>query len=327
MSATPPPSSSLPSSDAGGNDSDSTARPSQPTTPPTQSAEHAPGRPEGARDALTPLEAVLGHTFARRTLLRDAVTHRSYLNEHHEAGMVSNERLEFLGDAVAGLVSADLLYAEFPHLDEGALTQMRAALVRGTTLAEFARALDLGRYLRVGRSEETAGGRERWLLLASTFEAVVGALYLDGGMAVARRLLEPHLRAELRAIQARSAIKDDKSLLQELAQGQLGITPRYTLIEQSGPAHERTFTAAVMIGEIETARGTGASKRAAEQAAAHAALADQGWLDHDEEDGAGDNGGAGYGGDGGDGSAESGEGDGNDAIDGSGTGEITPRES
>lgn len=266
----------------------SQSQPSQ--SPETNSSATAPDQHEtttttGAQeDALAPLEHALGHTFARGTLLRDALTHRSYLNEHREPGIVSNERLEFLGDAVAGLVSADLLYAEFPDLDEGALTQLRAALVRGTTLAGFGRKLNLGRYLRVGRSEDTAEGRDRWLLLASTFEAVVGALYLDGGMSVARRLLEPFLRTELATIQAKRAIKDDKSLLQELAQAQLGITPRYTLIEQSGPAHERTFTVAVLIGEIETARGTGPSKRAAEQAAAHAALSDQGWLGTDSDD-------------------------------------------
>lgn len=233
---------------------------------------------------LETLEGALGHTFADRALLRDALTHRSYLNEHHEPRLVSNERLEFLGDAVAGLVSADVLYRDYPDLDEGALTQMRAALVRGTTLAEFARKLDLGRYVRVGRSEDTGGGRDRSLLLASTFEAVVGALYLDGGMTVARQLLEPFLRAELPQLQTRRAIKDDKSLLQELAQARLGITPRYVVVDQSGPAHERTFTVAVLIGELETARGTGASKRAAEQAAAHAALADRGWLGDDEGD-------------------------------------------
>lgn len=251
------------------------------------SASHPPpispsSDPMSDEDSLDALERALGHTFANRGLLRDALTHRSYLNEHSEPGLVSNERLEFLGDAVAGLVSADLLYHEFPKVDEGALTQLRAALVRGTTLAEFARKLDLGRYLRVGRSEDTGAGRDRWLLLASTFEAVVGALYLDGGMTVARHLLEPYLREELPKLQARHAIKDDKSLLQELAQARLGITPRYTVVDQSGPAHERTFTIAVLIGEIETARGTGPSKRAAEQAAAHAALADRGWLGEDE---------------------------------------------
>lgn len=221
----------------------------------------------------------LGHPFARPQLLRDALTHRSYLNETSEQGVVSNERLEFLGDAVAGLISADILFNRFSTSDEGMLTQTRAALVRSTTLAAFAREIDLGTYLRLGRSEEISGGRNRTSVLAGAFEALVGALYEDGGIEEARRFIEPLLSAQLDQLGAQPRVKDDKSLLQELAQGRLGITPRYQIVSQTGPAHERTFVVAVAIGDQLAAQGEGRNKQQAEQSAAHNALRDQGWLE------------------------------------------------
>ncbi|MBF6590144.1 MAG: ribonuclease III [Ktedonobacterales bacterium] len=228
---------------------------------------------------LGALETTLGHTFAERHLLSDALNHRSYLNECALPGIISNERLEFLGDAVVGMVSADLLYHQYPTASEGDLTQLRAALVCAATLARFARGLQLGDALRLGRSEE-AGGRERVPLLASAFEAVVGALYLDGGLPDAVRFLEPLLRAELeRVVAQRQRIKDDKSLLQELAQARLGVTPRYRVVSQTGPAHARTFVIEVLLGDFAAAEGTGHSKREAEQAAAHYTLAERGWLE------------------------------------------------
>ncbi len=231
-------------------------------------------------DALASLEVALGHPFAQRQLLLDALTHRSYAYEFAAPGVVSNERLECLGDAVLALVASDLLYARDPTADEGTLTQYRAALVRASTLARFAERLGLGPRLRLGRGEEATGGRTRELLLASAFEAVVGALYLDGGMAVARSFLEPLLVAEVARIEGTGGerkIKDDKSLLQELAQGELGLTPRYRVVETSGPSHERTFVVEVLIGEHVAGRGEGRSKRLAEQDAARHALADPGW--------------------------------------------------
>lgn len=241
---------------------------------------------QGGEDALAGLEEALGRSFANRQLLLDALTHRSYAYEFAGPGVVSNERLEFLGDAVIALVASDLLYARDPTADEGALTQYRAALVRASTLARFAEQLDLGPRLRLGRGEEATGGRTRELLLASAFEAVVGALYLDGGMPEVRRFLEPLLRAELARIERQGAerrIKDDKSRLQELAQGQLGITPRYEVVSASGPLHQRTFVAEVLIGDHVAGRGEGSSKKEAEQAAAHNALEDPGWRELAEE--------------------------------------------
>jgi ribonuclease-3 len=232
--------------------------------------------------ALAALEAVLAHTFANRQYLLDALTHRSYAYEFAGPLVVSNERLEFLGDAVIALVASDLLFARYPAADEGTLTQYRAALVRASTLAKFADELRLGAYLRLGRGEEATGGRTRPLLLASAFEAVVGALYLDGELPDARRFLEPLLAGAIERISQNGGqrqIKDDKSLLQELAQGELGVTPRYRVVAESGPSHERTFEVEVLLGEVVAARGEGHSKRQAEQNAAHAALAQPGWCE------------------------------------------------
>jgi len=233
--------------------------------------------PAPTDDPLASLEAALGHTFANRQLLLDALTHRSYAYEFAAPGVVSNERLEFLGDAVLALVSADQLYLQRPESQEGDLTQLRAALVRASTLADFARRIPLGPYLRLGRGEESTGGRDRETLIASAFEAVIGALYLDAGLEVTQAYLIPLLRAEASSAVSQRRVKDDKSLLQELAQGQLGVTPRYVVIHQEGPSHLRIFTVEALVGEVVIGRGQGHSKREAEQAAAHAALQDPGW--------------------------------------------------
>ena len=236
--------------------------------------EHAAPQP----DALSALEARIGHTFATRQHLLDALTHRSYAYEFAAPGVVSNERLEFLGDAVLGLIASDLLYTRYPNATEGDLTNLRAALVRASTLAAFARSIALGPYLRLGRGEETTGGRDRDLLLARAFEALIGALYQDGAMPAAQALLEPLLSDQLKRLTAKNtSIKDDKSLLQELAQGQLGITPTYRVTSESGPSHDRTFAVDVLLGDFVAGRGEGRSKRIAEQAAAHDALRDDGW--------------------------------------------------
>ncbi len=228
-------------------------------------------------DPLAALEAALGHTFANRQLLLDALTHRSYAYEFAAPGVVSNERLEFLGDAVLALVSADLLFQQHPDAPEGDLTQLRAALVRASTLADFARRIPLGPHLRLGRGEESTGGRDRETLIASAFEAVIGALYLDAGLPATQAYLEPLLHAEATSAVRQRRVKDDKSLLQELAQGRLGVTPRYVVVEQEGPSHLRIFTVEALVGEVVIGRGQGHSKREAEQVAAHNALQDPGW--------------------------------------------------
>lgn len=228
-------------------------------------------------DLLSVFELRIGHQFARRQLLVDALTHSSYAAENPAPSVVHNERLEFLGDAVLELVSSDLVYRGLPKADEGDLTNLRAALVRASTLASFARRLDLGAYLRLGRGEEMSGGRDRELLIASAFEAVLGALYLDGGLRAARACVLPLLRDHMARVTSSRRIKDDKSLLQERAQAQLGVTPTYRISSETGPSHDRTFMVEVMLGEFVVARGEGRNKRQAEQSAAHAALADTGW--------------------------------------------------
>lgn len=233
----------------------------------------------GGADAanLDSLEARIGHHFKSRQLLLDALTHRSYAYEYAAPNVIHNERLEFLGDAVLQLLSSDLLYRRSPKASEGDLSNLRTALVRASTLAGFARRTGLGPYLRLGRGEEATGGRDRELLIASAFEAVLGAVYLDGGLRAARTFADPLLREEVERVAASKKIKDDKSLLQELAQAQLGVTPTYTVVSQEGPSHDRIFVVEVHLGDFVAARGEGHSKRQAEQDAARSALADEGW--------------------------------------------------
>ncbi|GAC1448329.1 MAG: ribonuclease III [Ktedonobacterales bacterium] len=227
--------------------------------------------------AIMALESVLGYRFTQPQLLVDALTHRSYAYEFAAPGVVSNERLEFLGDAVLALVSADLLYTLAPAAPEGELTAARAALVRASMLATFARRVGLGPHLRLGRGEDATGGRERELLLASAFEAVIGALYRDGGLAAASAVSMPLLRPEAERVFASRRFKDDKSLLQELAQARLGVTPSYRIVSAEGPSHERTFAVEVLLGDRVVASGEGRSKQQAEQSAARHALDDEGW--------------------------------------------------
>jgi ribonuclease-3 len=226
---------------------------------------------------LSQLEAALGHTFASRQLLLDALTHRSYAYEFAAPNVVSNERLEFLGDAALGLIASDLLFADYPQASEGELTNLRTALVRASALAGFTRQVALAPHLRLGRGEDATGGRARELLLARAFEALVGAVYQDGGIIAARQVLEPLLRGELVHVTAQRSIKDAKSLLQEKSQASLGITPMYRVVSQAGPSNEPTFAVEVLLGELVAGHGEGRSKRQAEQQAAAAALQDPGW--------------------------------------------------
>ncbi len=226
---------------------------------------------------LTTLEEALGHQFADRQLLVDALTHRSYAYEFAGPGVSSNERLEFLGDAVLGLLASDLLFHAHPNAPEGELTDLRTALVRASTLAEFARRVDIGPHLRLGRGEDATGGRARELLLARAFEALIGAVYTDAGLEAAARVLEPLLTAEMARVAKQRTVKDAKSLLQEVAQARLGITPHYQLVREEGPSHDRTFIVEVVVGSLVAGRGAGRSKRQAEQNAAAEALGDEGW--------------------------------------------------
>ena len=214
------------------------------------------------------LEARLGYAFRDRSLLENALTHSSYANENHSA-KGSNERLEFLGDSVLGMVTADFLYGAHPQLPEGDLTRLRAALVCEESLAEVADRLDLGSYLRLGKGESCGGGRERPSIRADAVEAVLAAVYLDGGLAEAWAIIQ---RFILDREAEKGASRDYKTALQELVQRESGQVLSYRLVGESGPDHAKRFAVAVELNGREIGRGEGHSKKEAEQMAARAAM-------------------------------------------------------
>jgi ribonuclease-3 len=220
----------------------------------------------------TTLYRTLGHSFRDPALLQSALVHTSYVNERPGRGLESNERLEFLGDAVLGVIVAHRLYELRPESPEGELTVLRAWLVRQSTLARWARQLGLGSHLLLGRGEARGGGRDRPALLSRGFEAVVGAIYLDGGLEAARRLLLPFIDQEVETGFSPQRVVDAKSRLQQITQARFESTPVYSLVDHSGPGHAPIFVIEVRAGPDVIARGTGHSKRTAQQAAAHAAL-------------------------------------------------------
>jgi ribonuclease-3 len=222
--------------------------------------------------------------FEDASLLRRALTHRSFVNEHAEA-LEDNERLEYLGDAAIDFLTAAWLYNHFPEMDEGQLTRMRSALVRTEQLAEFARELHLGEALRLGRGEEASGGRDRPALLCAAFEAVVGALYLDGGYPVLVEFLEPRLEQAAKMILDDQTLIDARSTLQIWAQAELGETPRYATVDAFGPDHAREFVVDVNVAGKLHGRGHGHSKQEAAQNAAADALANAGLSGHDDSTG------------------------------------------
>lgn len=224
----------------------------------------------------------LGHTFSNLVLLHEALTHRSAAFEasvgRRGKELRDNERMEFLGDAVLALVVSDALWARAPEAVEGELTRMRAAVVNERTLARVATEIGLGEVLRLGRGEDRTGGRTKPSLLANALEAVFAAVYLDAGIDAARALILRLLAGPLDEVTARvgatgeeRALLDEKSLLQEIVQAKHGITPRYDVTGMDGPDHDRIWTVEVRAGDVVTARGSGRSKKAAEQEAARAA--------------------------------------------------------
>ncbi|MDQ6662040.1 MAG: ribonuclease III [Chloroflexota bacterium] len=228
------------------------------------------------KDEIKGFEKALGITFHDSSLFQLALTHRSYVAENLNAGLQSNERLEFLGDAVLAFVSTHFLYRTFPDLSEGELTDLRAALIRTETLATFAHEISLEDFLLLGKGDQNSGAGKR--VLASTFEAVLGAIYLDQGIEAVEPFLLQRLEPMARDLVKRNLFKDNKSLFQQLAQAHDGITPSYRLVSQEGPSHEREFTVEVMLGDQVAGRGQGRNKRTAEQEAAHVALLNRGWV-------------------------------------------------
>ena len=222
------------------------------------------------------LEETLGIHFENPSLLQQALTHRSFIYETAGEGLSSNERLEFLGDSILAFISADYLYRAFPDLSEGELSDVRAALVRRETLATFAQEMNLGNFLLMGKGEQSSGVTQR--VLASAFEAVLGAIYLDQGIKSVQLFLMPGLEPLAQNIVSKRLFKDQKSLFQEQAQAHVGITPTYRLVNQEGPSHNREFTVEVLLGEEVAGQGQGRNKQAAEQEAARAALLSRGWI-------------------------------------------------
>ena len=220
------------------------------------------------------LEAHLGYTFRDRKLLENALMHSSYANERRAAGCTSNERLEFLGDSVLGMVTAEKLYKLFPDLPEGRLSRMRAELVCEQSLHAVALGLQLGDYLLLGKGEAHTGGRERPSILADAVEAIIAAMYLDGGLEVARSFILTHVLAGLDAGVMHHVI-DYKTELQERVQRKADQHLEYRLTGESGPDHNKRFTMAVLLNGAEIGSGTGRTKKEAEQAAAKAALEKQ----------------------------------------------------
>jgi ribonuclease-3 len=217
-------------------------------------------------------EQRLGYTFQRPDLLRRALTHKSYSHEAKDADARHNETFEFLGDSVLGFVIGDALFSHFPELDEGALSKMKAYLVSAPSLAAKARELGMGEVILLGVGEEKTGGRKKDSLLANLFEAVIAAIYLDGGIEAARQLLTRSFATEIRAIDEQDLLFHDyKTALQELAQGRGLALPEYQVIDEVGPDHDKTFIVDVKVGSL-TARGEGSSKKEAQQQAARHAM-------------------------------------------------------
>jgi ribonuclease-3 len=228
---------------------------------------------ENGLHKLKTLEAALGVRFNECALLQRAFVHRSYLHEaDEETELQDNQRLEFLGDAVLSFIVSELLFRRYPERREGDLTNLRSALVKRETLSRFAKELRLGDYLLLGRGEEENGGRGRHTTLCDTYEAFIGAFFLDQGTAALRKFVEPRLMAEIDRVAHHALTKDPKSRLQEWVQAAMGQTPRYKTVHTEGPDHARLFTRQVTIGKQPIGVGQGQSKQEAEQAAAAMAL-------------------------------------------------------
>lgn len=225
------------------------------------------------------LEKKLGLTFHKKDLLTQAFVHRSYLNENPDFGLDQNERLEFLGDAVLELIITEYLYKQYPDKAEGELTNWRAALVNAKMLTSVAEALGLNDFLLLSRGETKELGKARQYILANTFEALIGAIYLDLGYQASDTFIKTYLLTRLPEVIQKKLYKDAKSYFQERAQDVEGITPVYKVIKEWGPDHKKKFTVGVFLKETMIAEGEGYSKQEAEEESAKAALKAKQWED------------------------------------------------
>lgn len=224
-------------------------------------------------------EKKTGIVFENKKLLEQAFIHRSYINENTGTKLSHNERLEFLGDAVLELIVTDYLYLKYPSCDEGELTAYRSALVNAVIIGEIALTIGMNEYLLLSKGEAKDIGKARSYILANTYEAYVGAVYLDQGYDVAKDFISRTLFGKVDAIVADKLWRDSKSLVQEKSQEYLNFTPSYKVLHESGPDHDKNFTVGIFFGEDRIAEGKGHSKQEAEQAAARSALEIKNWLD------------------------------------------------
>jgi ribonuclease III len=220
---------------------------------------------------LEPLEHQISYTFTNKALIDTALQHSSFVNENQATGIEDNERLEFLGDAILNAIISHLLMTRFPHLKEGELSKIRSLLVNKSQLAKVAKQIHLGEFLRLGKGELQSSGRKKASILADAFEALLAAVYLDGGFDRAYALIQQLFADFFNAISSSDIYFDYKSRLQELVQATLKSQLEYVIISENGPDHDKTFEVELSVGDVRT-RGKGKSKKAAEQEAAKSAL-------------------------------------------------------
>ena len=223
-------------------------------------------------ETLEKIEQQLNFSFKKKSLLEQAFIHRSYLNEAKGKGFSSNERLEFLGDAVLELLTSSFLYQNFPKKNEGTLTNLRSAIVCTKTLSEIARGLNLGQFLKLSKGEEKEGGRKNPSILADTFEALLGAIYLDQGLNQTKAFLEKNFFPYAKRVITKKNLKDPKSLFQETVQEKIKISPLYKVLKEEGPDHAKKFTVGVFVKEKIWGKGKGKNKQEAEEKAAETAI-------------------------------------------------------
>lgn len=218
------------------------------------------------------IEKKIGVKFANKDLLKNAFTHRSYLNEHKDEEIENNERLEFLGDAVLELIISANLFHNYPDKAEGELTSIRAALVRTESIAEETKKLGLGEYLRMSKGEEESGGKDKTYLLANLYEAIIGAIYLEAGYEECRSFIDRTLLKKIKRIIREELFIDPKTRVQEIIQEKFKVTPTYEIIQEEGPDHDKSFTVEIRRGRKAIATGVGQSKQKAEEDAARNAI-------------------------------------------------------
>ncbi len=218
------------------------------------------------------LEKTIGYTFKNRAFLVTALTHSSYANENKHLGVEYNERLEFLGDAVLGFIVGSYVFKHFPEIPEGELTKLRASVVCEAMLSKKSKAMNIGDFMRLGRGEEMTGGRTRISILADAFEAIIGAIYMDGGIEPAEKFILSQLEGEIKIMRTGFKSLDSKTNLQEIIQQTSKVPLIYSIIDEKGPAHNKEFFASVSHNGKVLGTGSGSSKKEAEQAAAQQAI-------------------------------------------------------